>query len=103
MSTGQIPFLDLVTVHRELRDELRAIFDAALDSAGFIGGPMVQAFERDGIPVDIEADGIYSVCIQHNIAPLRAKVFLDRMTDLSTITLLTEFEKYWRKEPTPVI
>jgi dTDP-4-amino-4,6-dideoxygalactose transaminase len=47
MSTGPIPFLDLVTVHRELRDELRAIFDAALDTAGFIGGPMVQAFERD--------------------------------------------------------
>lgn len=42
-----IPFLDLVTVHRELRDELRAVFEAALDTAGFIGGPMVQQFERD--------------------------------------------------------
>jgi dTDP-4-amino-4,6-dideoxygalactose transaminase len=47
MSTGQIPFLDLVTVHRELRGELRAVFDAALDTAGFIGGPMVREFERD--------------------------------------------------------
>ena len=42
-----IPFLDLLTVHRELRDELRAVFDVALDTAGFVGGPMVHEFERD--------------------------------------------------------
>lgn len=47
MSTEQIPFLDLVTVHRELREELRSVFEAALDTAGFIGGPMVREFERD--------------------------------------------------------
>ena len=42
-----IPFLDLVTPHAELRDELCAVFHAALDTAAFIGGPMVQGFERD--------------------------------------------------------
>src|SRR2546422_5288105 len=47
MSTGEIPFLDLVTVHRELREELRSVFETALDTAGFIGGPVVQEFERD--------------------------------------------------------
>jgi dTDP-4-amino-4,6-dideoxygalactose transaminase len=47
MSTTAIPFLDLVTPHRELRDELRAVFETALDTAGFIGGPPVQNFERD--------------------------------------------------------
>jgi dTDP-4-amino-4,6-dideoxygalactose transaminase len=47
MNTGAIPFLDLISVHRELRDELREVFDRALDTAGFIGGPMVQGFERD--------------------------------------------------------
>src|SRR5207244_8744439 len=47
MSTPEIPFLDLVTVHRELRDELRSVFETALDTAGFIGGPMVRDFERD--------------------------------------------------------
>src|SRR5688500_20284723 len=46
MSTD-IPFLDLVTVHRDLRDELRSVFETTLDTAGFIGGPVVQAFERD--------------------------------------------------------
>jgi len=47
MTADPIPFLDLVTVHRELRGELRSVFEAALDTAGFIGGPMVQEFERD--------------------------------------------------------
>jgi dTDP-4-amino-4,6-dideoxygalactose transaminase len=47
MSQAKIPFLDLITVHRELRDELRSVFEAALDTAGFIGGPMVHEFERD--------------------------------------------------------
>lgn len=46
METNKIPFLDLVTPHRELRDELAAIFGRALDMAGFIGGPMVEDFER---------------------------------------------------------
>jgi dTDP-4-amino-4,6-dideoxygalactose transaminase len=47
MSDARIPFLDLVTVHRELRDELLAVFTTALDTAGFIGGPMVEGLERD--------------------------------------------------------
>jgi dTDP-4-amino-4,6-dideoxygalactose transaminase len=42
-----VPFLDLVTPHAELREELCAVFEKALATAGFIGGPMVEAFERD--------------------------------------------------------
>ena len=46
METNRIPFLDLVTPHKELKDELAAVFAHALDTAGFIGGPMVEDFER---------------------------------------------------------
>jgi dTDP-4-amino-4,6-dideoxygalactose transaminase len=46
MSRSAIPFLDLVTVHRELKTELQAVLESALDTAGFIGGPVVQEFER---------------------------------------------------------
>ena len=46
METNRIPFLDLVTPHQELKDELAAVFAHALDTAGFIGGPMVEDFER---------------------------------------------------------
>lgn len=42
-----IPFLDLVTLHKELKDELSSVFTRALDTAGFIGGQMVEEFERD--------------------------------------------------------
>ena len=63
----------------------------------------VQGLDRNGKAIDIEADGLYSVCIQHELDHLIGKVFLDRMTDLSTLTQLNEFDKFWRKEPTPVI
>lgn len=42
----KIPFLDLVTPHHELRDELTQVFHKVIDTAGFIGGPMVQGFEE---------------------------------------------------------
>jgi dTDP-4-amino-4,6-dideoxygalactose transaminase len=46
VETNRIPFLDLVAPHRELKDKLVAVFAHALDTAGFIGGPMVEDFER---------------------------------------------------------
>ena len=41
-----IPFLDLVTPHVEMEQELTAIFHQVLHTAGFIGGPMVEEFEK---------------------------------------------------------
>ena len=41
-----IPFLDLVTPHVELEAELTAVFQQVIRSAGFIGGPMVDGFEK---------------------------------------------------------
>ena len=46
-NSNNIPFLDIVTPHVELEDELSAIFKQALRTAGFIGGPMVEEFERE--------------------------------------------------------
>jgi dTDP-4-amino-4,6-dideoxygalactose transaminase len=46
-ANGAIPFLDLVTPHRELEEELVQVFRTALHSAAFIGGPMVEGFEAD--------------------------------------------------------
>jgi dTDP-4-amino-4,6-dideoxygalactose transaminase len=45
-NNSPIPFLDLVTPHLELQQELTAVFQRALRSAGFIGGPMVEDFEE---------------------------------------------------------
>ena len=44
-SNDSIPFLDLVTPHLHLQDELTSVFRDALLKANFIGGPMLDAFE----------------------------------------------------------
>lgn len=44
---AKIPFLDLVTPHLELEEELIWVFRGVLETAGFIGGPLVEGFERD--------------------------------------------------------
>jgi dTDP-4-amino-4,6-dideoxygalactose transaminase len=46
-SNEKIPFLDLVTPHVELESELLAICQKVFRSAGFIGGPLVEEFERE--------------------------------------------------------
>jgi dTDP-4-amino-4,6-dideoxygalactose transaminase len=47
MTQEPVPFLDLVTPHRELEDELVAAFRDALRSAQFVGGLQVEAFEQE--------------------------------------------------------
>ena len=43
----KIPFLDLVTPHQALEAELLDVVKKAFSNAGFIGGPMVETFERE--------------------------------------------------------
>src|SRR5215471_14994810 len=43
----RVPFLDLVTPHQELEQELLDVVKKAFSNAGFIGGPMVEEFERE--------------------------------------------------------
>jgi len=42
---SKIPFVDLVAMHRELEPELEGVFHKVMNTAGFIGGPMVEEFE----------------------------------------------------------
>jgi dTDP-4-amino-4,6-dideoxygalactose transaminase len=43
----KIAFLDLVSLHEELQSELVPVFQKVLRTAGFVGGPMVEDFERE--------------------------------------------------------
>ena len=45
MSSTHIPFLDLVTPHLQMEEELVTVFRTALRNAAFIGGKAVQEFE----------------------------------------------------------
>ena len=45
--TNSVPFLDLITPHLELEEELVDVFRDALRTGRFIGGPNVEGFEKD--------------------------------------------------------
>ena len=55
---------------------------------------VVEYFDRKGTPVTVNAEGFLAVVLQHEIDHLDGKVFLDRMTDLSQLSYVNEFEKY---------
>ncbi len=79
MNTDQaIPFLDLVTPHVELEEELTALFRRVLHTAGFIGGPMVENFEtsfaefceaRHAIAVNSGTDALRFAIIASGVQP----------------------------------
>jgi peptide deformylase len=66
-------------------------------------GVRVNFLDREGKAVELDASGLYAVCIQHELDHLQGKLFLDRMTDFSTLTQLEEFDTYWRTEHAEVI
>ena len=46
-ASAKVPFVDLVTLHRELEPELLAVCKRVFETAGFIGGPEVEGFEKE--------------------------------------------------------
>jgi len=46
-TTEQIPFLDLIALHKDLEEELLSTLRDTLRSAAFVGGPKVEEFERE--------------------------------------------------------
>lgn len=55
----------------------------------------VQALDREGKELDFVANDFHARVIQHEFDHLDGKVYLDRMRDLSTLTFLQEFTRYW--------
>ena len=47
LENQKVPFLDLAGLHEKIEKELVPIFQSALRTAGFIGGPLVKEFEGD--------------------------------------------------------
>jgi peptide deformylase len=55
----------------------------------------VRALNYNGDEVDFVASGFHARVIQHERDHLDGKVYLDRMRDLSTLTHLQEFSRFW--------
>lgn len=55
----------------------------------------VTALDRHGRRVEVEATGWHARILQHECDHIDGKVFLDRMRDLSSLTHLAEFARFW--------
>jgi peptide deformylase len=58
----------------------------------------VEAYNRKGQKVQLQARGFFARIIQHECDHLAGKVFLDRMPDLRTLTHMQELIRYWQDE-----
>ena len=56
----------------------------------------VEAYNRKGEKATFQAHGFFARVIQHECDHLVGRVFLDRMPNLSTLTHLQEFARYWQ-------
>lgn len=55
----------------------------------------LMAYDRAGRPLELTAKDFFARVIQHEADHLQGKVFIDRMPDLSTLTHLAEWSRYW--------
>ncbi len=52
-----------------------------------------RALDRDGQPIEAEAEGLMAVCIQHEIDHLDGKLFVDYLTELKRQRIRKKLEK----------
>ncbi len=57
----------------------------------------VHALDRDGQSIELEADGLLAVCIQHEIDHLDGKLFVDYLSNLKRQRIRKKLEKESRQ------
>ncbi len=55
----------------------------------------LEAYDRDGGRINLIAKEFFARVIQHETDHLQGIVYLDRMRDLSTLSHLSEWNRYW--------
>jgi peptide deformylase len=55
----------------------------------------LECFDREGTPVDLVAKDFFARVIQHETDHLDGIVYLDRMSDLRTLTHIAEWNRHW--------
>ncbi len=58
----------------------------------------VRALDRDGRPFELEADGLLSVCIQHEMDHLKGKVFVEYLSRLKQTRILAKLKKQEKQQ-----
>jgi len=57
----------------------------------------VRALGRDGAPHEIDADGLFALCIQHEMDHLEGKVFVDYLSRLKQTRIRAKLQKQQRR------
>ena len=55
----------------------------------------LEGYDRNGDRIDLVAKDFFARVIQHETDHLDGVVYLDRMTDLSTLSFVAEWNKHW--------
>ncbi len=94
-------FINAEIVEREGRTEAEegclsvpGIFDKLNTRAERV---VVRALDRDGKPLELEADGLLAVCIQHEMDHLDGKLFVDYLSELKRTRIRKKLEKERRE------
>lgn len=58
----------------------------------------VRAMDREGKPLEFEADGFMAKCIQHELDHLNGKIFIDRLSQLKRGRIDKKFDKWLRRK-----
>jgi len=99
---GEVPLTVLINPRvTPLTEEMEEGWEGCLsvpDMRGMVPRAIavrLEAHDRDGAKVDLVAKDFFARVIQHETDHLHGIVYLDRMRDLSTLTHLAEWNKYW--------
>jgi peptide deformylase len=58
----------------------------------------VRALDRNGKKIEMDADGLLAVCIQHEMDHLEGKLFVDYLSELKRTRIRKKLEKEQRKD-----
>ena len=90
-----IPLTVLINpVVTPLTDEMEDGWEGCLSVPG-ASSVRLEARDREGNPIEVVAKEFFARVIQHETDHLNGIVYVDRMRDLSTLTHLAEWNKYW--------
>lgn len=99
---GEIPLLVLVNPVIVVSDEaLEEDWEGCLSIPDLRGRVpryrqlRVRALDRDGKAIEFTAEGFFARVVQHEYDHLMGGVYLDRMPELTTLSHLDEFQRFW--------
>ncbi len=61
----------------------------------------VQGVDRKGDPVDVEAEGLLAICLQHEIDHLNGVLYIDHISNLKRALYKKRLKKMLRKNESP--